>query len=123
MGSTEVRVIGAGLSFLFIFLSGVWLSRSGKPLNGVILTIHKLISLAAGIFLIITLYRMNQAAVLVTTELISAVVAGLFFLGMVVSGGLLSTGKPMPPAILRMHQVMSALTVLATGAMLVGFGF
>ena len=122
MDTIDMRFVGAGLFLLFIFLSGIWLSRSGKPLNGLILTIHKLISLAAGIFMIITLYRMNQAAALAATELIAAVVAALFFLGMAVSGGLLSTGKPMPPAILRLHQVVSVLTVLSTAVMLADFG-
>ena len=116
MGSVELRVVGTGLFFLFIFLSGIWLSRSGKPLNGLILNMHKLISLAAGVLMIITLYRMNQAAALVTTELVTVVVTGLFFVVTVVFGGLLSTGKPMPAVILRMHQVMSVLTVLAAAA-------
>jgi hypothetical protein len=118
MDDMHWRAVGAGLFFLFIFLSGIWLSRSGKPLSGVILTIHKLISLGAGVFLIITLYQMNQAAALGALELAAAVVTGLFFVGTVVFGGLLSTGKPMPPAILRMHQVMPVLTVLATAVAL-----
>jgi len=115
----EWRVAGAGLFFLFIFLSGIWLSRSGKPLNGIILTMHKLVSLAAGVYLIITLYQMNRAAALGAMELAAAVVTGLCFLGVVVFGGLLSTGKAMPARILRMHQAMSIVTVLATTAMLV----
>ena len=119
IGSMEWRVAGAGLFFLFIFLSGIWLSRSGKPLNGIILTMHKLVSLAAGVYLIITLYQMNRAAALGAMELAAAVVTGLCFLGVVVFGGLLSTGKAMPARILRMHQAMSIVTVLATTAMLV----
>jgi len=123
MDTTQLRAIGAGLFFLFIFLSGIWLSRSGKPLNGLILTIHKLISLAAGVFLIITLYQMNHAAALGALELAAAVVTGLFFVGTVVFGGLLSTGKPMPAVILRMHQVMPFLTVLSAAVALIDFGF
>jgi glucan phosphoethanolaminetransferase (alkaline phosphatase superfamily) len=119
IGSMEWRVAGAGLFFLFIFLSGIWLSRSGKPLNGIILTMHKLVSLAAGVYLIITLYQMNRAAALGAMELAAAVVTGLCFLGVVVFGGLLSTGKAMPARILRIHQAMSIVTVLATTAMLV----
>jgi hypothetical protein len=118
MGTIDLKVVGASLFFLFIFLSGIWLSRSGKPLNGLIVTVHKLIALAAGIFMIITLYRMNQATALAATELIAALVAGLSFLGMAVSGGLLSTGKPTPPAILRLHQVVSVVTVLSTAVTL-----
>ena len=43
----NTKFIIAGLFFVFILLSGVWLSRTGRPLNVLILTIHKLISLAA----------------------------------------------------------------------------
>ena len=122
MGSMEWRAVGAGLFFLFIFVSGIWLRRSGRPLNGLILTIHKLISLAAGVFLIITLYRVNQAAGLGTVDLVLAAVAGLCFVAMAASGGLLSTGKPQPAAIRWTHGVMSALTALATAAMLASVG-
>jgi hypothetical protein len=118
MDTMQWRVVGAGLFYLLIFLSGVWLSRSGKPLNGVILTIHKLMSLAASVLMVITLYQMNQAATLGAMRLAAAVVTGLCFLGTVVFGSLLSTGKPMPAAILRMHQVMSVLTVLSTAVTL-----
>lgn len=50
MGTTQSGVVGTGLLFLFIFLSGFWLSHSGKPYNTLIFTIHKLIGLAAGVF-------------------------------------------------------------------------
>jgi hypothetical protein len=116
MGSVELRVGGAGLFFLFIFLSGIWLSRSGKPLNGLILNIHKLIGLAFGVLIILTLVRMNQATALDGIEWAAVAATGLLFAGTVVFGGLLSTGKPMPAVVLRLHQVMSVLTVLATAA-------
>ncbi len=114
MSTNQLRVVGAGLFYLFIFLSGIWLSRSGKPYSVIILAIHKLISLAAAVFLVMTIYRMNQVAKLSAVELIAVVVTGLFFLGAVISGGLLSTGKPMPAAILRIHQITPFLTVLST---------
>jgi hypothetical protein len=118
MSTTQLRVVGAGLFFLFIFLSGIWLSHSGKPLNVIILTIHKLISLAAVVFLVMTIYQINQAAKLGAIELIAGVVTGLLFLGTIISGGLLSTGKPMPAAILMMHQITPFLTVLSTAVTL-----
>ena len=118
MSATQLRIVGAGLFFLFIFLSGFWLSRSGKPLNGIILTIHKLISLAAAVFLVITIYQINQVATLSAIELTAGVVTGLFFLGTGIPGGLLSTDKPMPAAILMMHQITPFLTALSTAATL-----
>jgi hypothetical protein len=118
MGTMQIRIVGTGLFFLFIFLSGIWLSHSGKPLNVIILTIHKLISLAAIVFLVITLYQINQMAKLSAIELVAGVVAGLFFLSTIITGGLLSTGKPMPAAILTMHQITPFLTVLSTAVTL-----
>ena len=118
MSGTESRFAGAGLFFLLIFLSGIWLSRSGRPLSGVLLTIHKLISLAAAVFLVVTVYQMNQVATLSGMELIVLVVTGLLFLGTGIIGGVLSTDKPLPGAMLRLHQIGPILTVLSTAVTL-----
>ncbi len=59
------KYIIAGLFLLFIILSGIWLSRTGRPLSVLILTLHKLISLGAVVFLAITVYRIHQAAPLI----------------------------------------------------------
>jgi len=118
MGIDQTRIIGTGLLYLFIFISGFWLSKSGKPYSVILLTIHKLISLAAVVFLAITIHRINQVARLSAAELIAGVVTGLFFLDAIVSGGLLSTDKPMPVVVLRMHQITPLLTVLSTAVTL-----
>ena len=116
--STTVRAIVVGLFFLFIFLSGIRLSRAGRPLNVGISTIHKLISLAAGVFLLVTIYQRNGAVPLSATEWTAIVVTGLCFAGTVASGGLLSSDKPMLSAVLRVHQGLPVLTMLATGVTL-----
>ena len=118
MSIDQTRIVGTGLFYLFIFISGFWLSRSGKPYNGIVLTIHKLISLAAVVFLAITIHRINQVAQLSAIELTAGVVTGLFFLGTIITGGLLSVDKPMPVVVLRMHQITPFLTVLSTAATL-----
>ena len=112
------RAIVAGLLFVFIFLSGIWLSRAGRPLNVSISTIHKLIGLAAGVFLLVTIYQRNRVVPLSATEWITIVATGLCFVGTVASGGFLASDKPMPTAVLRVHQIVPALTALACGAML-----
>ena len=118
MGTTQLRVVGAGLFFLFIFLSGFWLSRSGKPHSVIILTIHKLIGLAAGVFLVMTVYPIHQVAPLSPVEITAIVVTVLFFAGNVATGGLLSTDKTMPAVIVRLHQITPYLTVLSTAVTL-----
>ena len=118
MSTNQLRVVSAGLFFLFIFLSGFWLSRTGKPYSVIILTIHKLIGLAAGVFLVMTVYRIHQVAPLSPVEITAIVVTVLFFAGDVATGGLLSTDKPMPAVILKLHQITPFLTVLSTAVTL-----
>ena len=118
MGAIQWRIVGAGLFCLFIYLSGIWLTRSGKPYNGIVLTVHKLISLAAAVLLGIFIYRTHQVAPLRTVELAAGVVTGSFFLDAVVSGGLLSIGKPMPGVILTMHRITPYLTVVSAAVTL-----
>jgi hypothetical protein len=109
-------VIGAGLFYLFIFVSGFWLGRSGKPYNGIVFNIHKLIAVLAVVFLVITMCQISQVARLSAMELTTGVVTGVFFLGAIISGGVLSISKSIPAAILTMHQITVFLTALSTAA-------
>lgn len=119
MSATLLRAVGASLFFLGIILSGFWLSRSGRPLNVALSTLHKLVSLAAGVFLIITVIRLNTVTPLSAIEWIVVVVTGLFFLGAAATGGILSTDNPVPPAaVLRLHQIIPFLTLISTAVML-----
>jgi hypothetical protein len=118
VNANQLRIVGTTLFYLFIFLSGFWLTRSGKPYSVIVLTIHKLISLAAVVFLVITIYQANQVAKLSAIELTAGVVTGLFFLGTIATGGLLSVDKPMPAIVLWLHRIMPFLTVLSTAATL-----
>ena len=108
------QLIIVGLFYLFIFTFGYWLAHSGKPYNGFIMTIHKLVSVVAVVFLVIAISRINKAAALNAVELTAVVFTGLFFLCTIVTGALLSIDKPMPVVIMRLHQVIPYLTVLST---------
>ncbi len=118
MGTTQLRIAGAGLFGLFIFLSGFWLSRSGKPYNDIIFTVHKLIALAAVVLFVVTLCRINRVAALSAVELAAGIVTGVFFLGLFVTGGLLSIDKPMPEIVLKLHHTIPYLAVLSTAGTL-----
>ena len=49
MTTGQLQIAGAGIFALFIFLSGFWLSRLGKPYNGMVFNIHKLIEYKLGV--------------------------------------------------------------------------
>ena len=119
MTITPLRIAGAVLFFLFIILSGFWLSWSGRPFNSGILTIHKLISIGAVVFLGITIYQINKSSSLSTIDIIAVVVTGVFFLITIITGGLVSALKTTPTAILRLHQTTPWLTTLSTAVTLI----
>lgn len=114
MDNLQTKVISLGVLFLVIFLFGYWLSRTGRPVNTILLTIHKLIGLGTGIFLAVTLYRAHQATPFSPLEIGVIVLTALFFLSNAVTGGLLSTDKVMPVFVQRLHQITPYLTLLST---------
>jgi hypothetical protein len=116
VGAAQWRFIAAGLFFLLILLSGYWLSRSGKPYSTIVFNIHKLVAVAAVVLLGIAVYRIHRAETLSAIEWLAAIVTGLFFLGTMVTGGLLSIpiDKAMPAIVHKLHQVTPYLTVLST---------
>jgi hypothetical protein len=119
MTITPLRIAGTVLFFLFIILSGFWLAKSGKPFNTGIMTIHKLISIGAVVFLAITIYQMSKASRLSTVDIVAVVVTGVLFLITIITGGLVSALKTTPTAILRTHQITPWLTTLSTAVTLI----
>jgi len=117
MDATARAIVG-GLFFLFIFLSGLWLTRIGRPLNVAVSTLHKLISLAAGVWLLVTIYQRSQVLPLNGSEWAAVVATGLCFAGTVAAGGVLAGNQARPVAALRAHQIVPVLTALSTAATL-----
>jgi hypothetical protein len=118
MNISITKLIGIGILFVVIFFFGFWLSRSGKPYNGLLFNLHKLIALGTLIFLGVLVNRANQATPL--GELVWAVIilTGLLFLSTMITGGLLDIDKPLPAMLATVHHITPYLTVLSTAAIL-----
>jgi len=112
MGS---KFVWAGIFFSFIFLSGFWLSSTGKPYSTLIFTIHKLIGLALGVFMGMTVYRIHQTASLNLVQVLMIIVTILLFIATVSAGGALSIDKSMPLAVSYLHKGLPFLAVISTG--------
>jgi heme A synthase len=112
------KILITAAFFIFILASGFWLSRLGRPINTIVLTIHKLISVAAVVYLVINAYHTNQATSLTTPEIVASAVAILLFLVMIATGGLLSVEKEMPSFVHKIHQFTPYLVILSTSATL-----
>jgi hypothetical protein len=118
MSAVQSKAIGVGVLFPIIFLSGFWLSNSGRPLNTIVFTVHKLVAVATVILLGVTLYRTNQVAPLSAIQINAGAVTGLLFLSTIVTGGLVSTDNTMPALVTTLHRITPYLTVLATAWLL-----
>jgi hypothetical protein len=118
VGAGPLRWIAAGAFYVVILASGFWLARTGKPYGGIVFNLHKLVSLAGIVALGITIYRTGRAGALGAIEWTVAIAAGAFFLGTMVTGGLLSLpiDLPMPAVVGRLHRVTPYLTALSTAA-------
>lgn len=119
MGVPQSTILVAGIFFGLILLSGIWLKRSGKPYSVIVLTIHKLISLAAVGFLAKAVVQMNRTAPLGTTGLALSVATGVMFLTTIVTGGLVSIDRPVPATVKTLHRVTPILTALSTALTLI----
>jgi hypothetical protein len=114
MDTTLTRIVIVGSFFLFIFLSGFWVSRAGKPYPGLRFNLHKLAGLAAGVFLAVTVVQVGRAAPLGPPQTAAVAGTALLFVVDVVAGGLVSIEKPMPAALKTAHRVLPYPIALAT---------
>ncbi len=113
----------AVILFLVILSSGVGLSRnlslndprpSGKPIASAIATVHKLIAIVTLVVLAVTVRNLHRGREFTSIELTAVGLAALFFLLMIVSGSLLSLGRPRSNAVLAVHKIGSVLTLIPT---------
>jgi len=118
MENLQPVIVVSGILFLSIILSGFWVRRDGKPYRSIILTIHKLISLAMVIYLGTTLYRIIQQTGPSTSGGITITATGFLLVVTIISGGIWSIDKQIPVAVLRVHQVTPFLTILSTAVTL-----
>jgi hypothetical protein len=113
MSITYLRIASAIIFFVLIFSFGFWLSKAGKPYNGILLNVHKLISIAAVVLFGVTVFQISKASGLTSNELTATVVTGILLLSTIISGGLTSINT-MPVALLRMHQVTLILATISS---------
>lgn len=100
-----------GVLFVLTLAFGFWLSNSGKPYNGLLFNVHKLIALAAVVVAIIQFTKTLKSANSLTLVIVLLVVAALCVVALFASGALMSAGKLDYAFMLTIHRI--ALAVLA----------
>lgn len=110
---TTARFVTPGIVFLLTLASGLWLSRSGKPLKTGIFTIHKLIALATVVVTALQIYNALKIVVVPSTVIALVIVIGLCAVALFVTGALMSADKPGYRSLLTVHNLAPLLAVIA----------
>jgi hypothetical protein len=118
MSAIPTKFILCGTLFLLTVVTGVWLSRSGKPLNTLIVTLHKLIALGTVVYTIVTIYQLAQNVEISALGWGAVGSSGLLVIALFASGALLSTGKPLQNAILTIHKIAPFFSAISTALIL-----
>ena len=105
------KVAYAGIGFLLTLISGVVLSKMGRPLNSAVFGAHKII--AVGTIVLIGLNIRDLAQVVGLQAVHPALIwgTGFLLLALVVSGSLLSFDKLVLPITLHVHQIVPLLAL------------
>lgn len=116
METITTKLIAAGILFLFTLVSGMIVSRSGRPLSVGLVTIHKLIAVATVVLVGMAFHQLLQtmqgkAYIEVSLMLVGAVL----FLALIATGALLTREEmQLPGVVLKVHQVAPLLALAAS---------
>ena len=108
----------SGIASLLTLVFGFWLSRSGKPYNGILFNVHKLIALGTVAIAVVQFSKTLQIADSLALLIVLLVVTALCVVALFASGALLSLGKLDYTLTLTIHRIAPVVLVIALGAVL-----
>lgn len=95
---------------------GLWLSLLGRPYNGLLFNIHKLLALGAVVLAGVQVYVLMKAAPLTVGPTLLTIVAVLGVITLFFSGAMLSVGKMEYHLTLAIHRIALVMTPIFAGA-------
>ena len=106
------KFITPGTAFLLTLVFGFWLSNSGKPYNGILFNIHKLIALGAVIATVMQVYSIlkvmePQSLIVILIIIVVVCVVALF-----ASGAFMSIGNINYQIMKTIHNIAPVLMVI-----------
>jgi hypothetical protein len=105
--------ITPGIVFLLTLVFGFWLSHLGKPYNGILFNIHKLIALGAVIVTAMQVYNIFKAMELQSLIVILVIFAAICVVALFASGAFMSIGNLNYQVMKTIHNVAPVLMVIA----------
>jgi hypothetical protein len=102
-----------GIAFILTLVFGFWLSHLGKPYNGLLFNIHKLIALAAVVVTVIQVFKLLKGMESQALIIVAVVVVALCVIALFASGALMSVGKLDYALTLTVHRIAPVVLVIA----------
>ena len=116
MDTNTSKLVTAGILFLFTLISGVIVSRSGRPLNIWLVTIHKLIAVGTVVLIgmaVNQLYKTADGKAFIETSIM--VISAILFLALIATGAFLTREEmQLPEMVLKIHQVAPLLALISS---------
>ncbi len=104
-----------GILLVLTLAFGFWLSSAGKPYNGILFNIHKLIALGGVVYAGWQFAQLLKTADSPALLPVILVVAVLGVITIFASGGLLSAGKLDYALVLTIHRIAPVVLVVGLG--------
>lgn len=105
------------LTYLLTLGFGLWLSKVGKPYNGILFNFHKLIALATVITSIVLLNSVLKTIEVQTQLILILIFGAVCVIGLFVTGALMSAGKFNYRVTLAIHRTAIILATLTLTAL------
>lgn len=116
------QVLLFAIAFLLTLVFGFWLSRAGKPYNGVLFNLHKLLALLAVVMGAFRIYGILNASQVEAFAVLLMVVAGLGVVALFVTGAFMSAGKSNHARLITIHRIAFGMVLAAVAGTLYLFG-
>lgn len=114
MMNITIKLTGLGLLFLLIIISGIWLTKTGRPYQNIVFNVHKLISLLTVVLGAIMVYNLQKGLEISGLATSLMILAGIMFIILTITGGLLNLDKPFYDTLRIVHRILSPLSIILT---------
>lgn len=103
----------AGIAFVLTIVIGFWLSKLGKPYNGALFNVHKLLALGAVVVAGIQVYGMLKSIEVQILAILLVVLATVCVIILFASGALMSMDKLDYKVMRSVHRIGLVVLILA----------
>jgi len=106
------------IGFFITVTFGFWLSKIGKPYNGILFNVHKLIALGTVILTSVEVYKLLKVMEPQALLILSIVVAVICVLALFASGAFLSIGNVKYKTVKLIHNIALVVMVFALSSVM-----